>query len=304
MKILLCDGSNLLWRAAHSRANADLTKKDGTPTGAVISFVHGILGHLERHKADCFAIIFDGPGASFRKHLLPSYKASREHAMEDSVKKQIPLMREAVVCLGGNLIDSKEFEADDVIASYVYAHKKNDEIVIISDDKDLGSLVDKNVVQVRPCDAKNGKPSPILDRDAIFKKWKTEPYLISDILALCGDGIDEVVGVKGVGPVHATKVLLQYGSLEDYALNAHKEDGSRWKQRASAMTNICLMAASTRLIKDISVAKLKSRSFDWPQKTIGFLKGLEADSAIKRIYKITGQRQTKKASVRAGRSLF
>jgi DNA polymerase-1 len=301
MKILLVDGSNAMWRAALSKSNVHMQTKLGQKTGAIISFVNGLSGHLQRHQASHFAVVFDGPEASFRSLLLPTYKASREHKMEAEIAAQIPFMHIAVKHLGGNLINSQNYEADDIIASLVKFYNK-EKIVIISDDKDLGCLVKGNqIVQCRPCDSRPNKPSPILNEEAIIKKWRVKPYVISDVLALCGDNVDELIGVKGIGPVFATQMIAKYGSLEEYALHANEDKSKNWMYRASAMTTVNLLGASTRLITNAPVKELLPRPKDWHIKTVEFLEKLEAFSTIKRIKKIA---KIKVGKSKLGKGLF
>src|SRR3546814_19475994 len=46
------------------------------------------------------------------------------------------------------------------------------------------------------------------------------PSVVGDILALMGDSVDNVPGVRGVGPKTATKLILEYGDLEKTLVGA------------------------------------------------------------------------------------
>ena len=275
MKALLFDGSNIMWRSFFSRAAFDMSRKDGLITGGVVAFIKTLVAASELHHPTHGAVIFDGPGPSFRALVSNKYKASRDHLMQEGAVEQIPYMRRAVECLGFTLLDSAPYEADDVIASL---SKKYDG-VIISDDKDLGCLVRKGVVQHRPCDAKGDK-HPLLDEAAIKQRWSVSPNLISDVLALSGDVIDEVAGLKGVGLVTAKQLLAKYGSVEQFAIKAANGEGSKWMQRAGAMSAIVTMTAMTRLV-DAPVPELNPRLTNWPQLTIDLLLELEAHATAK-----------------------
>lgn len=290
MTLLLVDGSNLLWRSILSKASADMTRSDGTPTGAVVSFVRSLVDVAERYRVSKGAVVFDSRGPSFRKLLMPAYKGSREHDMPDGAKLQIPMMHDAVKCLGFTLVMSNPYEADDVIATLVARFSSNERVVVVSDDKDLGCLVSgTQVVQHRFCDARNGKPSPTLDEAAIRKKWLVPPRLISDVLALRGDSIDEVKGVTNIGPVYAAQALIRYKSAERFALAAADGKGKRWMQRAGAMTAINSMTSATRLVYDAQVdCDIRQRARDWPARIVSFLLELEAVSTAKRIARQNG----------------
>jgi len=275
MKALLIDGSNIMWRAIFSRNASNMSKKDGSPTGAAVTFIKTLIAVSERHTPTHGVVVFDGPGKSFRSLISAAYKASRENAMPEGAEEQIPYMRRAVACLGFMLLDSAPYEADDYIAAY----SKQYDGIILSDDKDLGCLVRKGVVQQRPRDAKEGQ-HPVLDVAIIKKKWGVTPSLLSDVLSLSGDGIDEVIGLKGVGLVTAKQLLVKHGSVEKFALAAADGVGKQWMQRASAMSAIVQMTAMTRLV-DAPVPKLIPRSSNWPKQVIDLLLELEAHSTAK-----------------------
>jgi DNA polymerase-1 len=186
------------------------------------------------------------------------------------------------------LIDSSPYEADDIIATLATRHRRaRERVIIASDDKDLGCLVrGKKVIQHRFCDSRN---SPPLDEDAIYKRWGVSPYLVSDVLALCGDSVDEVKGLVGVGPISAASAILKHGSVERVALAA-ADNSKRWIQRAAGVISIGSMTSLTRLIDDVDVCcTVRQRPHDWPARVVCFLLKLEAVSTARRIaqrYKI------------------
>src|SRR3546814_9580458 len=56
--------------------------------------------------------------------------------------------------------------------------------------------------------------------EAVQEKFGVGPALVGDILALMGDSVDNVPGVRGVGPKTATKLILEYGDLEKTLVGA------------------------------------------------------------------------------------
>ena len=52
-----------------------------------------------------------------------------------------------------------------------------------------------------------------LDADGVFAKFGVHPKQMVEYLMLIGDKIDNIPGVKGVGPVTAAKVLADYKSI-------------------------------------------------------------------------------------------
>ena len=67
--------------------------------------------------------MFDKSEGSFRKELFPDYKGHRPDAPDD-LKRQMPLMREAVRAFGLQPIELERYEADDLIAHPIRARPR------------------------------------------------------------------------------------------------------------------------------------------------------------------------------------
>lgn len=278
--LLLVDGTNVLWRSAHSRHSQELARpSDGAPTGVALTFMRTILNACQRHQPKSGVVVFDGPGPGFRQLLNPSYKGMREHVMPNQGREQIDFMRRAVWCLGLQLADSEPYEADDILATLAAREPGN--AIILSDDKDLGTLVrGSRIVQHRMCDAKHKSEAPLLDSVAVKKRWGVAPHLLSDLQALSGDMVDNVQGIDGVGKISARDLIRTHGSVEHVALAAGKEIGKRWKSRAGGFTEIVRMASMTRLIDDVNIdLEIVRRAPDWPRRVVAFFLALEAFSS-------------------------
>src|SRR3546814_11636967 len=50
--------------------------------------------------------------------------------------------------------------------------------------------------------------------EAVNEKFGVAPGLVGDVLALMGDSVDNIPGVRGVGPKTATKLIVEYGDME------------------------------------------------------------------------------------------
>jgi DNA polymerase-1 len=59
-----------------------------------------------------------------------------------------------------------------------------------------------------------------LDADGVKNKYGVGPYQIADYLALRGDSVDNIVGVKGIGDKTAAQLLSEYNSIEQLILEA------------------------------------------------------------------------------------
>src|SRR5262249_44934413 len=112
------------------------------------------------------------------------------------------------------VLEVRGFEADDVLATVVDKALAQPEldVVVVSGDKDLLQLVGPRV-RVLSVAGRTGEPV-WYDEAKVRERWGVEPGQIADVLALMGDTIDNIKGVRGVGEKTAVKLIGQYGSVE------------------------------------------------------------------------------------------
>ncbi len=209
--LYLIDGSGYIFRAYHRLP--PLTNIRGEPVGAVYGYTTMVWKLAEAlHKADGpthMAVILDASSKSFRNDIYAEYKAHRPAPPEDLVP-QFPMIRDATRAFSLPCIEEIGLEADDIIASYaVAAVKKGWKVTIVSSDKDLMQLIDPGKVDMLDT-MKNIRLGP----EAVVEKFGVGPEQLGDVLALMGDSADNVPGVPGIGPKTATKLMVEYGSLE------------------------------------------------------------------------------------------
>ena len=210
----LIDGSGYIFRAYY--ALPPLTRKsDGLPTGAVSGFCSMLFKLLEDSKSDKnlqkpthFAVIFDSARKTFRNEIYKDYKANRAEAPDD-LAPQFDYIRKSVLAFNLPSVELINYEADDLIATYVDKILKNGaKVTIVSSDKDLMQLYRKNVRIYDPM-----KNKFITDED-VHKKFGVDPSKVIDVQALAGDSSDNVPGVPGIGVKTAAELINKYGSLE------------------------------------------------------------------------------------------
>ena len=208
--LLLVDGSSYLYRAFH--AMPDLRAVPGDPTSAATGAIRGMINMMRslRKEMPCFyaACVFDAKGPTFRETLYPEYKAHRA-PMPDDLRSQIAPIHEVVRLLGWPVLDVSGVEADDVIGTLArLAAAQGIEVIISSGDKDLSQLVTPHITVI---DTMNGKRRDVAGVQAEFG---VPPEQMIDYQTLVGDPVDNVPGVKKVGPKTAAKWLQEYGSLD------------------------------------------------------------------------------------------
>lgn len=217
--LYLVDGSAYIFRAYHRLP--PLTNPQGVPVGAVYGYTT-MLWKLadDLHKADGpthLAVILDASGKSFRNEIYDQYKANRPPPPED-LKPQFPLIRDATRAFSLPCIEEQGLEADDLIASYARAATERGwDVTIVSSDKDLMQLVGtcRHGESGEACiDMFDTMKNVRIGVPEVEEKFGVPPELVGDVLALMGDSVDNVPGIRGIGPKTATKLIQEHGSLE------------------------------------------------------------------------------------------
>ena len=211
-KILIVDAFGLIFRAYYALIRRPLFTSKGFPTSAIMGFWKMLFSAYKELEPDEIVITLDSPGPSFRKERYELYKANREEAPED-LKIQIKYIVEMME--RGNIphLVKPKYEADDLIAYLVKEYKSDEnEVYVLSSDKDLAQLVSQNVFMAGP--EKGIAGLRILDEEGVFEKFGVYPHQMIDYLALVGDTSDNIPGVKGVGPKTAVKLIAEYNHLD------------------------------------------------------------------------------------------
>lgn len=233
--LYLIDGSGYIFRAYH--ALPPLTRKsDGLPVGAVQGFCNMLWKLLKDMKAaekpTHLAVIFDKSAKTFRNAIYPEYKAQRPEPPAD-LRPQFSLIRHATRAFNVACIEQDDFEADDLIATYArMASEAGATCRIVSSDKDLMQLVRDGIKLYDTMKEKEiGEPE-------VFEKFGVRPEQVIDVQALCGDAIDNVPGVPGIGEKSAGPIVAELGSLEELISDPNKisEIRAELEERLSQLT--------------------------------------------------------------------
>jgi DNA polymerase-1 len=237
--VYLIDGSGFIFRAYH--ALPPLTRSDGTPTSAVLGFSNMLAKLLSETDADHIAVVFDHSGSSFRNQIYDQYKAQRPPPPDDLIP-QFKLVRDATDAFGVCKIDVPDYEADDLIATYSREAEAAGAIVtIVSSDKDMMQLVRERVTMLDPI-----KNRPIGDAE-VREKFGVGPDKVIEVQALCGDSVDNVPGVPGIGVKTAAELINTYGDLEN--LLEHAPEIKQPKRRESLIEHAAKARLSRELVK-------------------------------------------------------
>ncbi len=214
----LIDSSVFVFRSYYSMS-PELVDEEGNSNHAVYGFARFLARFVKQTQAQYIATAFDEAlTTSFRNEIYPQYKANREPAPED-LKKQFKHCQKLAKLLGIAVYADDSYEADDLIGTLhqTYANRGHN-VCIVSADKDLAQLV-------RPTDWwwDYGKSKP-LGFNALTDKFGVRPDQVCDFLALAGDQVDNIPGVKGVG-VKTAQILINHFNDLDNILTRHQEIG-------------------------------------------------------------------------------
>jgi 5'-3' exonuclease len=204
----LVDGSLYVFRAWHSMPD-EFHDAEGRPVNAVHGFARFLCELLERARPERVAVAFDASlTTSFRNAIYPAYKANRELPPPE-LEHQFVLCREVAAALGVTVLIDHSYEADDLIGSALWSLRGHGvPSVIVSADKDFGQLLGEHDEQWDY--ARNLRWGPA----GVHEKLGVHPHQLADYLALCGDAVDNIPGVPGIGAKTAAALLAHFGSLD------------------------------------------------------------------------------------------
>lgn len=212
-KLFLLDGMALIFRSYHALRMSPRYTSYQKNTNAQFGFLNTLLELIKKNRPTHLAVAFDSQGSTQRHEIYQDYKANREATPED-ILKAIPDIREILLAMNIPLFELPGYEADDIIGTITkHASKQGMYCYMVTMDKDYIQLVNESVFLYQLPRAKN--PAQILGSEELCKNWGLKyPQQIIDILALMGDAVDNIPGVRGIGQKTAQKLVEKYGSVE------------------------------------------------------------------------------------------
>ena len=243
-KILLIDGSSLAYRAFFSILDIERFKnKAGLHTNALFSFNRMLDGVLDQFKPTHVLVAFDKSGHTFRTEQYPEYKAGRQKTPGE-FREQLPYFRVLLDAYGIKHYELLDYEADDILGTLAKAADPDDQVMIVSGDKDLTQLAsDQVTVYITKKGVSELEPyTPA----SIWDKYQLTPEQIIDLKGLMGDSSDNYPGIERVGEKTALKLLHQFGTVEGLYQGLDQLKPSKMKE------NIIRDEANARLSKSLA----------------------------------------------------
>ena len=212
-RAVLLDVSAIMYRAYFVNMNFR-TKNE--PTGAVYGFINTLLSIIKEFNPDYMAAAFDVKRSSLKRtEIYGDYKSNRQSTPEDLVA-QIPRIEEVLDAFNINRYRIESYEADDVLGSIAKKIARDDlEVIIVTGDKDLSQLVEKNITIALLGKGTEGEKFGMLrTAEDVVNYLGVVPEKIPDLFGLIGDKSDGIPGVTKIGEKKALAIFSKYDSLE------------------------------------------------------------------------------------------
>lgn len=208
---LIVDGNSLLYRAFY--AVRYLSTREGQPTNALYGLAMMLLKLLSEVKPRAFLVAFDAPARTFRHEAFQDYKATRKETPDELIS-QVTLARDLARSLGAIVLEEPGFEADDIVGTCAkQAESCGYDVLIVTGDLDELQLVSSGIRVAAT--TKGVSDVTIYTPEAVEERFGLHPEQFVDYKALKGDTSDNIPGVPGVGDKTASKLLNEYGTIDD-----------------------------------------------------------------------------------------
>ncbi|MDF2608858.1 MAG: polA [Lachnospiraceae bacterium] len=283
-KIVLIDGHSILNRAFYGIPN--LTTTEGIPTNAILGFLNILFKILDEEKPEFLTVAFDVNKPTFRHEMFQEYKGTRK-AMPDELREQVPLLKEVLKSMNITIIEKPGFEADDVLGTLAktcegYGY----DVSLVSGDRDLLQLASDKIKIRIPKTKMTGTEIENYNTQDVILKYGVTPTQFIDLKGLMGDTSDNIPGVPGIGEKTATKIITEYGSLENAYEHIEEVTPNKAKENLKNHYDMAVLSKTLATIKtdcelDFSI---DNANFDnlYNENSFVYFKKLELKSLLNR----------------------
>ncbi len=289
-RLVLVDGNALLHRAYH--ATPPLSTSKGELVNAVFGFTSLLLKAIDDLKPDYMAVAWDMRAPTFRHAQFEGYKATRGPA-DEALSNQYDRVHEVVLAFNIPEFKLPGFEADDLVGTLAKQAEKNDknlEIIIVTGDRDIMQLIDDRIKVLMP--RKTISDVGLYGVEEFAARFGFDPIQMIDYKSLAGDASDNIPGVPGIGDVSATKLVSEYGSLDNIYQNLEKLPDRLKKLletgKESAYMSQKLATIEINIPIQLDLKQCVISDFD-TKKVVDLFNELEFKSMIQRIPGIENQ---------------
>jgi DNA polymerase-1 len=261
--LALIDGNSVAYRAFYALP-PDLATKSGQVTNAVFGFTRMLIRLLKDYHPEGIAVAWDVSRQTFRTESYPEYKSQRERA-PDEFRSQLPLMDEVLQTLNITQLRQEGYEADDLIATLVRRSVEAGwEVLIVTGDRDAFQLIEGPVKVVY---TRRGISDIVLaDESYVEERYGIRPDQYVEYASLRGDTSDNLPGVPGVGEKTASRLIADYGDLDNLYLSVTELTPKLRENLSAHREQVFLNRELMRLVDDldlgVEVEELRTREWD------------------------------------------
>jgi DNA polymerase-1 len=260
VNLYLIDGNSYVYRAYY--AIRGLSNSKGFPTNAIYGFTNMLLKIIREKKPDSIVVSFDSPVPTERHRIYEKYKAQRPETPGDLVE-QLPYIRKIISAFNIKIFEIPGYEADDIIGTIAKKVASEEiDVFIVTADKDMLQLVNNKVKIYDPMKDK------ILDERYTKERFGVVPERITEFMALTGDTVDNIPGIKGVGEKTAKELFSEFKSLDDLLNNTNRIRKDKLRLLVSEHADIArlskrLATIDTSVPIEIDIEEFRLREPDW-----------------------------------------
>lgn len=282
-KMIIIDGNSLINRAFF--AMSEMKNSNGVYTGGIYGLTNMIYSLIDQFKPSHFCVAFDMKGPTFRHQSYDQYKGTRK-GMPDELAMQMPIVKEILDAMNIMRLELQGYEADDLIGTVAKACMDQNIVPhVITGDKDALQLVafganvhitKKGITQLKRYS----------DED-IMEEWGVHADQVIDFKGISGDSSDNIPGIPGFGPKTASKLLAQFGTVENMVANYDQIENKRWKglveeyaEQAVMCKRLATIMTEVPIEIDFDKFLLEEPSLE---ELIGLFKKYELNSLLSRI---------------------
>ncbi|MDE6383529.1 MAG: DNA polymerase I [Paramuribaculum sp.] len=289
-RLFLLDAYALIYRAYYALIRAPRITSKGFNTSAIFGFCNTLEEILRKEAPTHIAVCFDPPGGdTFRHEMYPLYKAQRDKQPED-ITQSVPVIKEILAAYRIPVVEVARYEADDVIGTLSkMAEAEGYMTYMMTPDKDYGQLVTDRVVMYRP--ALRGEGFEVRGPQQVCERYGiSSPSQVIDLLALEGDASDNVPGCPGVGEKTASKLIAEWGSVENLLANTDRLKGALQKkivdnaEQIRFSKELVTIKTDVPLPESLTIASLRRRPED-AEALLEIFRRLEFRTFIKKMSK-------------------
>lgn len=295
-KVLILDISAIIYRAHFAMINFRNSK--GESNGAILGFVKQLDASINYFNPDYIIAARDVRRKDLKRTEIYSEYKSNRSGMPDELMSQLEAIDEILKGYQIKSIKANYYEADDVIATLTKKLSKENEVIILTGDKDLAQLVNENTT-LALLGKKDKEPYKLISTEEdVIDYLGVKSNEIKDLFALMGDSSDSIPGVKGIGPKTGIKLINKYKSIENIYENIDEIDGSV-KNKLIESKELAFISKKLATIFDDIDIEINLEDVKVKNKNVDILKKVYLNYELKKEYEKLLEKEIKTEKIEA-----